>query len=154
MPFLTEKEANLLFKNLQKNGERKFSESKFFRKYHKKEESALVKACMQYLSLKGYLPIRNNSGLIVVGNEKRRAIKMGAAGSPDIIACVPGGRFLAIECKSGKGKLSRAQQEFLKKVESLGGIAIVIKNIDELINFLQEKHNDKVFGNITGTTGK
>lgn len=150
MPFLKEKEASALLKNLQRNGERKFSESKLFIKYYKKEESALIKACMQYLSLMGYLPIRNNSGLVVIGNERKRAIKMGTTGSSDIIACSPDGKFIAIECKSTKGKLTRAQQEFLKKVESLGGKALVVKNIDELISLLKEERHGKIYNSITG----
>lgn len=75
---------------------------------------------------------------------------MGTTGSSDIIACSPDGKFIAIECKSTKGKLTRAQQEFLKKVESLGGKALVVKNIDELISLLKEERHGKIYNSITG----
>ncbi len=106
-------------------------------KKNRKEEAQLLKACMQYLTLKGYLTIRNNTGLVVVSDESsRRAIRFGRAGSSDIIACAPGGQFVAIECKSSYGKVSKSQQEFLEKVRKLGGVALVVRNIDELIQFL------------------
>lgn len=123
-----------MFKNLQKNGERKFFKTSSKRKKYKREESSLVKACISYLSYAGYLVIRNNSGLIIINsNGEHRAIKMGASGSPDIIACSPNGQFIAIECKSPKGKLTPKQEQFLNKVRKFGGKAIVVRSIDDLI---------------------
>lgn len=138
MQYLTEKEASLLLKNLQKNGERKFlktsTKGKKNREKYKKEESSLIKTCITYLQYSGYLVIRNNSGYILLdSNNGKRAIKLGMAGSPDLIACSPEGQFIAIECKSSKGKLSPKQEEFLNKVRELGGKAIVVRSLDELI---------------------
>lgn len=105
-----------------------------------KEESLLVKACIEYLMFKGYIAIRNNSGLIVLkdGN-KSRAVKMGIAGASDIIACSPEGKFIAIECKSSKGKLTEKQKNFLKEVSLKGGEALVVKSIDELIDYIENR---------------
>lgn len=94
----------------------------------------------------GYLPIRNNSGVIILeGPSGKRAVKIGKAGSPDIIACSPGGYFVAIECKSQKGKTTELQKEFLEKVTSLGGLALVVRSVDELVRGLevirQRNHN-------------
>lgn len=139
MPFLTEKEASLLLKNLQKNGERKSSRglNKKNKEKYKKEEASLIKACITYLRYAGYLAIRNNSGFVFLdSNGKKRAIKMGLAGSTDIIACSPKGQFIAIECKSKNGKLSHRQEQFLNEVRKLGGKAIVIKSIDDLMHQL------------------
>lgn len=136
MHFLTKKETSLLLRSLQKNGEKKSLEISNQKKKYKREESQLVKACIQYLTLKGYLPIRNNSGMIILNENKKRAIKMGTPGSPDIIACEPGGKFVAIECKSKTGRISKAQINFLNKVKQLGGKSFVIKSIDELITLL------------------
>lgn len=94
---------------------------------------------MQYLSLMGYLPIRNNTGLIIVSGKdgSRRAIKAGTPGSPDIIACSPRGEFVAIECKSSKGKLSKKQADFIERINRLGGKAMVVRSIEELISNLK-----------------
>ena len=125
---------------MQKNGEKKYlknSDHKKEKVKYKKEESGIVKTCLEYLSLMGYIAIRNNSGLVIFdSNNKKRAIKLGTAGSPDIIACSPKGQFVAIECKSSKGRLTEKQKEFLKKVEKLGGKSLVVKSIDDLINNL------------------
>lgn len=135
MPFLKGKQAVLLLKSLQKDRKKILKNSK---RSYKKEESSLVKACMSYLNYTGYLALRNNSGLIIINsNGKHRAIKMGTVGSPDIIACSPKGQFVAIECKSNKGKITPSQKQFLDNVRKRGGLALVVKNIDDLIKGLK-----------------
>ena len=48
----------------------------------------------------------------------------GRSGVPDIIACMRG-RFLAIECKAGAGKLTPLQSRELALIEEAGGLAYV-----------------------------
>jgi hypothetical protein len=62
----------------------------------------------------------------------------GRAGIPDIIACVRG-RFLAIECKAGKGQTTALQDRELERIEDSGGFAIVIRedNLDVLEQILE-----------------
>ena len=50
---------------------------------------------------------------------------MGRSGVPDIICCVAG-RFLAIECKAGKGKTTALQDREIDAIRTAGGWAIVI----------------------------
>lgn len=58
---------------------------------------------------------------------------MGRAGIPDIICCCDG-KFLAVECKAGKGKTTPLQERELAQIRGHGGVALVINedNIDEL----------------------
>lgn len=62
----------------------------------------------------------------------------GRAGIPDIICCF-GGRFIAIECKAGKGTTTALQDRELAAIRTAGGMAIVVNesNIDELKEKLQ-----------------
>jgi Holliday junction resolvase len=62
----------------------------------------------------------------------------GRAGIPDIICCF-GGRFIAIECKAGKGVTTALQDRELAAIRTAGGMAIVVNetNIDELKEKLQ-----------------
>lgn len=107
-----------------------------------REEAMLIRACMEYLTLRGFLVLRNNSGLIVLKEENRtRAVRMGMRGASDIIACSPEGRFVAVECKSKKGKLTEAQREFLERVRSTGGIALVVRSVDELVSFFEKSNH-------------
>tara|TARA_R110000822_G_scaffold648_1_gene2844 strand:+ start:53 stop:346 length:294 start_codon:yes stop_codon:yes gene_type:complete len=62
----------------------------------------------------------------------------GRAGIPDIICCFQG-KFIAIECKAGKGKTTALQDRELNAIRAAGGMAMVINenNIIELKEKLQ-----------------
>jgi len=98
-------------------------------------EKEIVNSCIRYLVLNGYQVIRNNTGAFAVKgqNGKRRFIRFGFPGSADIIACSPSGRFVAVECKTRNGRLSDKQRDFLERIRSNGGIAIVARSLDDLI---------------------
>jgi Holliday junction resolvase len=54
---------------------------------------------------------------------------MGRAGIPDIICCARG-KFLAIECKAGKGTTTALQKKELAAIEAAGGVALVINELN------------------------
>ena len=58
---------------------------------------------------------------------------MGRAGVPDIIGCYKG-RFIAIECKAGKGKTTALQDKELAAIFMAGGFIFVARetNLEEL----------------------
>lgn len=89
----------------------------------------------------GYLPLRNNSGVIFItaATGRTRAVKVGTPGSPDIIACSPKGQFIAIECKTKKGRLTKKQIEFIERINALGGKALVVRSLDDLIQFVEDE---------------
>jgi len=99
-------------------------------------ERDIINACINYLTLRGYEVLRNNTGLIVLRNPdgKKRAIRIGFKGSPDIIACSPEGRFVAIECKTVKNKLTPFQEAFLERLRKKNAIVIVARSVEDLIN--------------------
>lgn len=57
-------------------------------------------------------------------------------GVSDILGCLEGGRFLAIEVKSEKGKLTPEQRTFLERVHELGGVAMVARSVDDVMQKL------------------
>lgn len=63
----------------------------------------------------------------------------GRSGVPDIIACYKG-KFIGIECKSGKNEPTLLQKHNMKQIEQNQGLAIVINegNIQELLAMLKE----------------
>jgi len=67
-------------------------------------------------------------------------------GVSDFIGLYKGGRFLAIEAKATKGKVSDFQRNFLAEVERQGGIAIVAYSIDEVIKGLSQQSPAKAGG--------
>ena len=64
----------------------------------------------------------------------------GNSGVPDLLVCYKG-RFIGIECKAGKGKLTALQQHNLNAIGLSGGIALVINetNVTELQQLIEEK---------------
>lgn len=57
----------------------------------------------------------------------------GNSGVPDILICHKG-RFIAVECKAGKGKVTALQQHNIDSINRAGGVALVVNesNIDEI----------------------
>ena len=46
-------------------------------------------------------------------------------GTPDILACLCG-RFVAVECKAGRGKPTGLQIKNLREIDTAGGLGLVI----------------------------
>ena len=63
----------------------------------------------------------------------------GRSGVPDIVCCF-NGKFLAIECKAGKGMTTVLQDREIQAIRDAGGTAIVINedNLDALVKVLKE----------------
>lgn len=102
-------------------------------------ETAIVGSCLCLLSMLGIYAWRNNTGAL--RNKKDRLVRYGKPGSSDIIGILPDGRFLAVECKTNKGKLSPGQKLFLEEIRNNNGVAIIAHSSDELMdqikNFIQ-----------------
>lgn len=57
-------------------------------------------------------------------------------GVPDILGILPGGRMLAIEVKTEKGKLSPHQEQFIKNINDNGGLAFVARSFSDVVQTL------------------
>lgn len=55
----------------------------------------------------------------------------GTAGIPDIIACI-NGRFYGFEVKTEDGRPTKLQESTIRKIKSAGGIALVVRSVDEV----------------------
>lgn len=99
-------------------------------------EGQVLRACLDYLELRGIEHHRNNTGAVRVD---QRFIRFGEVGSADIIGCLPGGRYLAVECKA-KGKRSNAteaQRAYAARVNAAGGLAIVVDDVGQLVEAIE-----------------
>lgn len=67
-------------------------------------------------------------------------------GTPDILACSPKGRFIAIEVKYGANKPSALQSYNVAEVAKRGGIAFVTWDLQTVVYKLQ--------GELNGTTAQ
>ena len=95
-------------------------------------EHDVSKGCMIYLKKRGIVCDRNNVGF---GDIHGRGVsyRFGIKDAGDIIACLPDGKHLEIECKKGKGgSLSSGQQKRRDKIRANKGIYIVTHGVEEL----------------------
>ena len=64
---------------------------------------------------------------------------LGTKGVSDSLGVLPGGRFLALEVKTVKGKLTPAQADFLQSVTGGGGLAFMTRSVEEARERLAEE---------------
>jgi len=68
-----------------------------------------------------------------------RPVRFGVVGHSDLMALVgPRARFMALECKVGRDRLSPEQAAFLARVNSLGGIGREIRSVADALAALAE----------------
>ncbi len=105
-------------------------------------EGQVLRACLDYLALAKIRAWRNNTGALP--DATGRPVRFGLAGSSDILGVLPGGRncspgrFLAVECKAPGGRTTDLQDQFLASVTQAGGLALVVRSMDDLRRGLRE----------------
>ena len=105
-------------------------------------ESKILRETLLALSRAGALVQRNNSGLLI-GADGRR-VRMGMKGAADILACFPVGLgvrvglYLAVECKSSRGRLSKVQRNYRAAARKAGALHFVVKSEDDIAAMIDE----------------
>lgn len=95
-------------------------------------EGVIINACIDMLFKLGCYVWRNNTGAWKPEGSKR-PLYYGKKGSGDILGITPTGRFICVECKSGKNKQQESQLEFQRNIEQKNGLYILAYSIDDLI---------------------
>ena len=67
----------------------------------------------------------------------------GRSGVPDIICCLQGGKFLAIECKAGENKPTALQLRELREIQLRKGMSVVINEDNLTLLEMLLKENSK-----------
>lgn len=103
----------------------------------KPSETALVASCLAVLAARGIYAWRNNSGAFrAVSGGRERFHRFGKVGSSDILGLLPGGRFMAIECKRPGNGLSDAQLAFSQAIRDNGGCFGCVFSVEQLEQYL------------------
>lgn len=77
---------------------------------------------------------RQNAGGVMVGNQ---FVRFGLKGESDLQGLMaPNGRFLAIEGKAGKDRMSPAQLTFKAMIEGFGGLFIEARSAEQVVEIL------------------
>lgn len=119
-------------------------------------ESSLLKACTDLLTAERIWFERRNTGAFLPRGRGHGIVRLGKPGTADIMAvvklkcdCGANGNLchrrwptpVWIECKSKTGRLSDAQQDFANEVIADSQIWLLIRDVDELRNWLKEHGN-------------
>lgn len=88
------------------------------------KEADIVKAIMRFLkTLPNCFAWKEHGGMY------------GTAGIPDIIACIDG-KFYGFEVKTDIGKPTKLQEFTIRKINKAGGIAVVVRSVDDVKSIL------------------
>ncbi len=98
-------------------------------------EKELQNEILHYLQKAGIFAWRQNTGAFKIDS---RYIRVGFSGMADIIGILPDGRFLAIEVKGPKGKLTEYQKMFLREIQANKGVAIIARSIVDVISVVKK----------------
>lgn len=92
-------------------------------------EKSVQKSVIAFLQLRGAFVIRTNSGGVKFGDQ---FVKFNSArGCSDLLVCYRG-RWLALEVKRDEKAVPTDEQEaFLAEVKRAGGVAQVVRSIDD-----------------------
>lgn len=114
-------------------------------------ETALVRACLQLLAVRGIPAFRVNVTAAAFGGPggSRRFVRSCPPGTSDILGVIPRlvgrdgrerrGVFLALECKRPGNTVTDAQLAFLKVIRAAGGVAVVAYSIGDLVTALERE---------------
>lgn len=97
------------------------------------KESEIQKQCMDWLHLKGFFCWRNNNIGVFDPSKKIFRTFTGMKGVSDILGILDDGRFLAVEIKGPKGRMTPEQDSFQENIAKRGGVACCVHSLDELI---------------------
>ena len=101
------------------------------------KHGGLVAACLGVCEAFKVFAWKNNTGSTVIGD---RFVSFGKKGSPDILGVLPNGRFLAVECKVGRDKVSDDQRQFLDRLINSEAFVVVAKDtVDKFMGLLSEE---------------
>ena len=106
-----------------------------------RSEANILNDCMIALSQAGARVFRNNTG--VLKDKTGRPVKFGLCkGGSDIIGICPDGKFLAVECKTEKGRATDHQLRFIEIVRQMGGRAGIARRADDAVRILNGEQLD------------
>lgn len=103
------------------------------------KESEILRLCLDYLRINNIFCFRANSAAFFSQDGKRFIRTHDIKGVSDIIGVLPAsGKFLAVECKTAKGRQSIEQKAFQMAVERNNGIYIIARSTDDLKDILND----------------
>ena len=103
---------------------------------HNTAHGALVRACLEYLRLRGIHAWQAQAG--AVQTRQGRWVRLSPAGTPDILAILPpGGRLMGVEVKTGTGRRNKAQRAWHEAATRAGALVLTVRDVRELVRLVE-----------------
>jgi hypothetical protein len=100
------------------------------RKKRSRPEAKVQREIASWLMLRGVLVSITDAGVLA---KMGLGMKCGIPkGWPDLTCCLPGGRFLGVECKAPKGRQSEEQVRMELSIQKRSGLYILARSVEEL----------------------
>lgn len=111
------------------------------------KESNILKQITLYVSERGFIPLRLNSGKFYQGTLRNtpeygeiltqlRHVMGTVEGTADLLVILDCGRVLWIETKTRTGRQREAQKRFQAEVERLGHNYVLARNLEDVKNYV------------------
>ena len=116
------------------------------------QHSAIVKGCLTLLAGYGAMAQSQNTGGANFGGQ---FVAFGRPGTPDIIGALPPrGQFIGIEVKVGKDKQRESQIEWQARIEKVGGIYLIVRDLAVFAEWLCDWDRKQMDGRRTKPGGR
>ena len=99
-------------------------------------EAEIMRDIQVAVSKMGHRVFRNNIGVCQDGRGNYIRYGVCNPGGSDLLGWTRDGRFLAIEVKGPRGRLTKEQDSFLDAVKLAGGIGICAHSVEEVEEWL------------------
>ena len=100
-------------------------------------EQQLQKTIIDYLRLKKCVVVKFRSVGIKKENGSYIPMPNLEKGVSDLIACMPDGRYLAVEIKQKGNHATPDQQSFIERIKKNNGIALVAFNLEDVMKIIK-----------------
>lgn len=107
------------------------------------EHTALVNACIKRLGVRSDVRVWKQ-GHIHQEMPGGGWLEHGVRGMSDLGGILNDGRVLSIECKTGNAKPTKAQRIWIAMVQSMGGVAGVVRSVEEAEQLIEQRQ--RTFG--------
>lgn len=107
-------------------------------------EHQIQDAILRYLAVERRVlwaeRMNSGKGLVVRPDGGTQRMKWGFVGCPDIMGQLKDGRYLAIEVKSAKGRVSPEQRAHITQAADHGAVALIARSVEDVQTALDAAH--------------
>lgn len=99
--------------------------------------NSLTKSVLGVLRIRGVYCWRQNNNAVFDPTKRIFRARSTVKGVPDILGIAADGRFVGVEIKSARDRVTKEQAAFLSEVNKRGGVGAVVRNVEDITNLMK-----------------